>query len=129
MPGRKAKPTQLKIIQGNPGRRPLNRHEPKPSGDAAMPYHLNGRAAAIWEELAPELRRLGLLTSVDARMFAVLCDLLAGAEGEPLLSGVHLAQLRALAAEFGMTPSARTRIHGGPIEEPEDPAEKFFAAY
>jgi len=30
MAGRKPKPTALKIIEGNPGKRPLNKNEPKP---------------------------------------------------------------------------------------------------
>jgi hypothetical protein len=30
MRGRKPTPTTLKLMAGNPGKRPLNRHEPKP---------------------------------------------------------------------------------------------------
>ena len=33
MPGRKRTPTHLKIVAGNPGRRPLNENEPRPSGN------------------------------------------------------------------------------------------------
>lgn len=31
------------------------------------------------------------------------------------------------AAEFGMTPSARARIHAGEGQQPQNPAEKYFA--
>ena len=32
MRGKKPKPTHLKLITGNPGKRPLNEAEPKPEG-------------------------------------------------------------------------------------------------
>ena len=31
--GRKPKPTALKVLEGNPGKRPLNLYEPTPEGD------------------------------------------------------------------------------------------------
>ena len=45
MKGRKAVPTQLKIIRGNPGNRPLNKDEPKYTlTNTAPPAHLQGAA-------------------------------------------------------------------------------------
>ena len=35
MAGRKPKPTSLKVLEGNPGKRQLNPNEPKP--DASVP--------------------------------------------------------------------------------------------
>lgn len=35
--GRKPKPTHLKVVTGNPGRRPLNKREPKPVGNLRLP--------------------------------------------------------------------------------------------
>ena len=32
--GRKPKPTALKVLEGNPGKRPLNENEPKPERKA-----------------------------------------------------------------------------------------------
>ena len=32
--GRKPKPTALKVLEGNPGKRPLNENEPKPENKA-----------------------------------------------------------------------------------------------
>jgi phage terminase small subunit len=36
------------------------------------------------------------------------------------------ADMMRYAAEFGMTPSARSRISAEPPEESEDPADRFF---
>ncbi|MEQ8198694.1 MAG: phage terminase small subunit P27 family, partial [Clostridiaceae bacterium] len=32
--GRKPKPTAIKVLEGNPGKRPLNKNEPKPEKKA-----------------------------------------------------------------------------------------------
>jgi phage terminase small subunit len=70
--GRKPKPTHLKVLSGNPGRRPLPESEPKPQPVAPpCPDWLPEEARAKWDELAPELERLGLLTAVDGPAFAM----------------------------------------------------------
>lgn len=73
--GRPAKPTPLKILTGNPGKRPLNNAEPKPSATAPKcPTWLDPEAKRLWKELAPELERLGLLTCVDGGSLAAYCQ-------------------------------------------------------
>jgi hypothetical protein len=43
--GRRPKPTRLKLITGNPGKRPLNRNEPNPKRIIpACPDFLQGEA-------------------------------------------------------------------------------------
>jgi len=37
------------------------------------PEWLDGREAEIWDELAPELYRMGLLIEIDASLFGLLC--------------------------------------------------------
>jgi P27 family predicted phage terminase small subunit len=72
--GRPPKPTTLKIIGGNPGKRPLNKNEPKPDATAPeCPAWMPKEAKAKWAELAPKLLRLGLLTEADGEEFAGLC--------------------------------------------------------
>ena len=65
MAGRKPKPTMLKIIEGNPGKRPLNDREPKPTGDLVNPPEwLNDSQTEGWKyaiENAPK----GLLKKLD----------------------------------------------------------------
>ncbi len=45
MRGRKPKPTRLKIIDGNPGKRPIRGDEPQPpKGQPSCPAHLSPTA-------------------------------------------------------------------------------------
>lgn len=76
MAGRKPKPTAQKIIEGNPGRRPLNENEPKPQpGAGKCPSFLSREARAEWNRIVPELERIGVLTMVDAGAIAACCQL------------------------------------------------------
>jgi P27 family predicted phage terminase small subunit len=73
--GRPPKPTALKLLTGNPGKRPLNGSEPQPLATPPVcPDFLPADAKAKWAELAPELSRLGLLTVVDGEALACLCS-------------------------------------------------------
>ena len=124
-------PTALKVLRGNPGKRRLNRREPKPSpASADPPAGLPPPALAIWLELAPELARVGMLTTVDVRTLATACRLQALGEGflasceglaAPARRKLHprpelwaamkcLAQAAVIFARFGVTPSDRVRL-------------------
>ncbi|MGF6607065.1 P27 family predicted phage terminase small subunit [Paraburkholderia sp. WSM4175] len=73
--GRKRVPTALKLIRGNPGRRPVNTNEPKPAKTPPpAPAHLDARARAEWDRLVPELFAAGLLTSIDGAALAAYCN-------------------------------------------------------
>jgi P27 family predicted phage terminase small subunit len=71
------KPSNLRVMQGNPSRRPLNRREPQPSKPKALPVpailRADKRAYQIWKEVSPELRHCGLLTALDPYVFALFC--------------------------------------------------------
>lgn len=70
------KPTALKVIEGNPGKRPLPENEPKPMPKAPrMPRNLDKRAKETWKRLAPKLERMGLLCETDGQSFANLCQI------------------------------------------------------
>lgn len=72
--GRKPKPTKLKLIEGNPGKRPLNKNEPKPVPIAPKcPRWLSKEAKKEWKRIAPILERLGLLTELDMANLAEYC--------------------------------------------------------
>ena len=72
------KPTNLKLIEGNPGKRPLPEGEPKPRPKCPdCPSDINHSAKATWRKLAPILERLGLLTEADGETFAALCQIRA----------------------------------------------------
>lgn len=73
--GRPPKPTHLKVLAGNPGKRPLNKNEPKPKPIAPKcPSWLDKEAKREWKRVAPELERLGLLTVVDGATLAAYCQ-------------------------------------------------------
>jgi len=139
MRGRKPKPTEMKRRAGNPGKRKLPQAEPKPRVSPDMKVGAIGRLATQFRErYLPELRRLKVLTDVDVAAFELMGTHYAMAwnaarriEREGLTRAVDGAMhkhpllqvfrdnsnaFRAYAAEFGMTPSARTRIH---VEEAE----------
>ena len=62
MAGRRPKPTKLKIVEGNLGKRPLPKDEPEfePAVAPEPPDHLGAVAAKHWRTLAGELHLLGL---------------------------------------------------------------------
>lgn len=69
------KPTRLKEIAGNPGKRPLNSREPKPeAGAPGMPSWLSTEAKAEWRRIVPALEQLGLVTKVDRTALAAYCQ-------------------------------------------------------
>lgn len=134
MRGRKPTPTALKIIAGNPGKRPLNAHEPQPRADLAdAPSWLTERQKATWTEVV-EMSPPGLLKDIDASVFAVWVvafDLYQEASERLARSGMLVkapntgvpmqspylaivnrqAQIMMKAAsEMGFTPASRSRV-------------------
>ena len=69
------KPTALKKLQGNPGKRPLNVQEPKPGkADIRVPRgKLPKDGQTLWKVVAPVLDQLGLLTEADLPALEMLC--------------------------------------------------------
>ena len=75
--GPNKKPTALKVLEGNPGKRPLPQNEPKPAPVVKVPKPpswMNSDGKRAWKRLAPELERLGLLTVADLETFAAACQ-------------------------------------------------------
>lgn len=132
---RTSKPTSLKIVTGNPGKRALNKQEPDPDylNDLSAPSFLSEAGAEIWNEVAPVLRQSRLLTIVDVPILAMMCESLAEyrratlyCKSTPLdhsektggdvlsqwkiVQSMSLKQVMMIAREFGMTPAARTKI-------------------
>ena len=62
MRGRKPKPTALKLIDGNPGKRPINAHEPTATGGGkpTCPSHLSPTAKSEWKRISGTLHELGI---------------------------------------------------------------------
>lgn len=137
------KPTALKILAGNPGKRALNSREPHPRVSARVPRvpnYLSDDAKRVWRKLAPRLHEAGLLTEVDVYALAQYCTLYARwrqaekalASDGPVITTSNgnmvqspwmgianraLEMMNRLAREFGMTPASRSRIS---VDAPDD---------
>jgi P27 family predicted phage terminase small subunit len=75
--GRPKTPTNLVLLRGNPGKRPLPKGEPRPAASPAVPEppdYLGEHAKEEWERVAGELYHLGLLTNIDLPLFEDYCQ-------------------------------------------------------
>ena len=69
------KPTKLKILEGNPSKRPLPLNEPDPTPFLPpCPAFIKGAGRREWNRLAPELYHLRLLTKIDQTALAAYCS-------------------------------------------------------
>ncbi len=74
MKGRKPRPTLEVVREGNPGKRRINKNEPKPEPVApACPNYLSTVARSEWQYIAPKLEKLGLLTKIDRALLVAYC--------------------------------------------------------
>lgn len=132
--GRKPTPTALKLLEGNPGKRPLNTNEPKPAKTApSCPKWLDKEAKKEWKRLAAKMERMGVLTEVDMAAFAGYCQSYARwKENEEFISKngslvrtpsgywqqvpqvsiaqQYMKQMERFAEQFGLTPASRSRL-------------------
>lgn len=138
--GRRPKPTAMKMAEGNPGKRPLNKHEPHPKpGAPCKPPLLTGDASDEWDRIVPQLLTLGLLTEVDGKALAAYCvsyGRWAAAEIEIARHGLlvdtpmglkvnpavriardAMSQLKQFLIEFGLSPASRSRLIVAPPEK------------
>lgn len=135
-------PTKIKQLRGNPGRRPLPKSEPSPATDKPTPPRwLSKYARSEWRYIVPKLYELGLLTKIDRAELAAYCEAFASfreatealqREGNKPVIKTHngnwvqnpwisirnksAESMHKYAQQFGMTPSARTRIS---VEKPD----------
>jgi P27 family predicted phage terminase small subunit len=153
MRGRRPKPTRLKVLTGNPGKRPLNEGEPRPEfAIPECPPELGPVAQKEWQRLVAELSKLRLVTHLDRAALAAYCGAYAfwaeateaiqkygtmvkSPSGYPIQSPyMAIANRQAeimmrIASEFGLTPASRSRISAPPEDDPslldlmEDPGE------
>lgn len=157
MAGRRPKPTVLKLVEGNPGKRAINKKEPKPKREIpSCPAHMSDAGKVAWGRLSVLLDRMGVLTEADSAAFERLCDcysdilicresLIADgwtyktldAQGNTLIKGNPAAtqlrsadsQFKSYLIEFGLTPAARSKVHAQPDDDKKaDPLQEFFGS-
>lgn len=147
--GRRPQPSALKVLRGNPGKRPLNPAEPTiPAADPTFdtpPLELaeDLAAAAEWRRVAPILRRVGLVSETERAALTALCQqwsrylaahqqvialgmCIETTKAVPIPNPYLLVADRALShcqrlwSELGLTPSGRARAS----KLPAAPADK-----
>jgi len=150
MRGRRPKPTRIKILTGNPGKRALNKNEPRPDPVVPeCPPELGASAQREWHRLVGDLSKFQLLTNLDRAALAAYCGAYAlwaeateaiqkygtmvkAPSGFPMQSPyIAIANRQAeimmrIASEFGFTPASRSRISMPQQDEPtlfDDPPE------
>lgn len=141
-------PTSIKRILGNPGKRPLNDREVKPTASLSRPSHLTGKAAEEWDRAVGAMPP-GFYTAADAPVLLAYVDALilyrnawaiiardgmetTGSTGQkvahPQLAVLaRFSDLILKAADrLGMSPAARTRLTDPNDEKPDEDEERFF---
>lgn len=154
MKGRKPKPTALKVLQGNPGKRPINAKEPTPpplAESLALPVELEGNEIAQreWKRLAPMLQLCRQVTEADLSALLAVClewaryldatrkvrelgMVVKAPSGYPIVNPYLSIATKALAGcnklwpELGLTPSSRSRVQTAGKPAPSFDDARFF---
>ena len=144
----KPKPTALRLIEGNPSRRPFNKNEPKPAPVIPKcPCHLNAAAKVEWKKIAKTLHKLGLLTEIDGGQLALYCQawgrwveaedalkkhgaiVTVPKTGRPrkspylAVANKAMEQVQRALSEFGMSPASRARVQAAGASRDEEGAD------
>lgn len=140
----------MKIVSGNPGKRPLNDREPQFDREIPLcPDFIDDEGKREWIRIVGDLHKAGLSANAYAGSLSVYCqayaDFRAAVEkirengGRTMIQGngnlvahpavaeknkAMLIMLKA-ASEFGMTPSAKSRI-SVPEQGKRDDLEDFL---
>ena len=152
MQGRKPKPTSLKILQGNPGRRPINANEPTfPALDSDCPAQLGPIAAKEWHRVKELFKVQNIFTEADRAALSAYCVyygrwveaedhvratgmMVKSPSGYPMqnpwlsIANKAFQQLNKMMPEFGMTPSSRSRVKTLPEPPKAKGTAKFFTS-
>lgn len=153
--GPKPEPTVLKIAKGNPGKRAINKREPKPPSDGIEPpEYLAGKSLEKWHEVVPQLKMMGVMTDADVEVIARYCTMheqwlkyldqvrrgldvlvirdesgkvkyMQSTPAATMLMKLATSMLR-IEQEFGLTPSARTGIVAQTNDQEDDPLARFL---
>ncbi len=129
--GRKPKPTALKLLEGNRGKRRIVK-EPEPDGQPLRPNWNDGEAIRFWDRNVPQLTELGIATKLDQDALEMMCQTyaawLAAMQTDAVPDATKLFNsFWKIASCFGMTPADRTRLSFVKERTKENVAAKFLA--
>lgn len=153
MTGRPRVPTKLRVLRGNPGKRPLPVNEPQPdAGRPRKPRHVTGIAAEEWNRLTELTMAMQVLTEADGPMLEATVIAYAEVRRATTVlnrkgitysartkSGVRTyarpeVAIRADAwrryvtglSHFGLSPSTRGKVQTVAPDRPQSKARKYF---
>jgi len=147
--GRKRKPTKLKILAGNPGKRPLPENEPEPAQYKAAPRapsHLSTAAKKEWRRVVKDFHESGILARIDRAALEAYCEtyaiwvkaveninktgLVARTTNGNFIQNPYLgianraaSEMRKWLSELGATPASRSKVQS---LKKDDKKEDFF---
>lgn len=152
--GRLRKPTALRVLEGGKPRN-VNEFQPDKTMPTCPDWLLDG-AKDEWARVAPQLHRIGLLTSVDRAALAAYCQSYAkwqlaeevikeqgltyeiyGEAGsvrcvqqrpEVGIANQCLKQIKTFCSAFGLEPSSRAKIELPNSQPADDFADKLRAS-
>ena len=131
-PGRKPKPAELRLLEGNREHRRIPETVKPKVKRIPAPHWLHPEAKKEWKRMVRELQPLGLFTVIDKVALEAYCQLYAKWKAAEQKAELHIfetdsgyksinpyinvalkyaKEMRAYLVEFGMTPSARTRVN------------------
>lgn len=145
--GRKPTPTKVKERRGNPGKRPINQHEPNFSTfneHSPPPPQLNEDGQRMWAFLLKELLPQGVLCQTDLETVTNYClayqnrnkacadidkygvvvpNANGGMSKNPALTALNEAmkQMTTFGSMLGLDPSSRQRLTGKADEQMTNP--------
>ncbi|EKM0887305.1 phage terminase small subunit P27 family [Salmonella enterica] len=75
MSGPPKTPTHLRLVRGNPSKRPINKNEPQPpKGVPPVPKHFDKQGKYWFKRMAEELDAIGVISQLDARALELLVE-------------------------------------------------------
>jgi phage terminase small subunit len=115
IPGRKPKPVELKIFEGNPGHHPIPNIMKSVPVKPTCPEWLSEYAREEWNRKIDEVSRLGILTKLNISLFEALCAAYgemkqAIIQHDRIASTQWIQQYRLLCGEFGMSPASIAKM-------------------
>ena len=152
--GRPRLPTKLKLLRGNPGRRPIDPTEPQPEIKIPTPPEIvTGVALEEWNRITKELLDLGLVAELNRALLAGYCKAYADWldaenhwETEPRIFKTETGypvvnpwravadkafdRMHKIATGFGLDPASMSRIRGstGPTKKEQAQGARRFLA-
>lgn len=143
--GPKPQPSKIRELRRNPGKRAMNKKEPKPEAIPVMdpPSDLPPAGKRQWKAIFPKLAKARLITSVDIPMLKLYCEryatyeeankhikkeglIVASPKGYPMqspylsISNKAFKDMVGILTEFGMSPSSRSRTSAVEPESGDD---------